>query len=652
MKSVSRLMLFLVVVSVMLAACASPTPAPTQPPAAPTQAAPTQIPPTAPPPTPTSMPTVAPTAEPTTALTPEPTAVPAVEMPVRPSGEMWDRIQKAGVLRVATAADYAPFAYYDQNFKIDGYDIALINEVAKQLNLKVEVNDFAFEGLGGAIANGQADIAIGAISRTPERAELVDFSNVYYAGSDGVLARPGFTLEAKSLDAVGQHRLAVQKGSVYETMARQKLVEAGYMAPRNLLVYSDISRAVDDLKAERVDLVWMDLMPAQSFAAGDGVKILAQDLQSQDYAIGMPQGSTVLQSKINDVLAQLRKDGTLTKLAQQYLRLSPDQIKPVSAGATMPAAFTFAAKPPACIDGAQWVADLSYDDQNMTNPPIMQPGQPFTKGWRMMNTGTCSWTTSYKLVYSHGNVPAAQMGGQPIAVTREVKPGETFDFYVNLIAPTTPGTYQAFWTMQNDKNVPFGETVWVGITVPGGPTPTPPPPSQPSQNVTFTANPTTITAGQPVQFNWNVISAQAVYFYHDGQNWQEHGVAGQGSAVEYPPYTMNYYLRVINTDGSATVNTIQIVVQAAANAPVINYFAADPFRLQLGVQCTDLEWETTNADRVALKANGQLVWDYAPVNGTYKSCPTSVGNWIYRLEAYGPGGMAVQEITVQVDPAP
>ena len=184
MKHLSRLVLMLVVISLVVAGCATPTPAPTQAPqptAAPTQAAPTQAPTVAPtqvPPTaspaPTAAPTVAPTAEP--AVLP---LSPTVEMPVRPVGEVWDTIQKAGVLRVATAADYAPFAYYDKNFQIDGYDIALIKAVAKQLNLKVEVNDFAFEGLGGAIANGQADVAIGAISKTPERAELVDFSNVY-----------------------------------------------------------------------------------------------------------------------------------------------------------------------------------------------------------------------------------------------------------------------------------------------------------------------------------------------------------------------------------------------------------------------------------------------------------------------------------------
>ena len=62
--------------------------------------------------------------------------------------------------------------------------------------------------------------------------------------------------------------------------------------------------------------------------------------------------------------------------------------------------------------------------------------------------------------------------GQPIPVTKNVNPGETFDFQVNLVAPVAPGTYQGFWNMRNAANDKFGETVWVGITVPGAATPT------------------------------------------------------------------------------------------------------------------------------------------------------------------------------------
>jgi ABC-type amino acid transport substrate-binding protein len=144
-----------------------------------------------------------------------------------------------------------------------------------------------------------------------------------------VLSRPDFTLEAKTAQALGDYRLAVQKGSVYETEATAKLVEPGYMASRNLLVYSDISKAVDDLKANRVDLVWLDLLPAQNFAQDGSVKLLAQDLEQQLYVIGMPKGASVLQSKINDALTQLQNDGTSAKLAQQYLKLTPDQIAPL-----------------------------------------------------------------------------------------------------------------------------------------------------------------------------------------------------------------------------------------------------------------------------------------------------------------------------------
>ena len=125
-----------------------------------------------------------------------------------------------------------------------------------------------------------------------------------------------------------------------------------------------------------------------------------------------------------------------------------------------PNAPTATPKPPvtACVDGMAWVADLTFDDKNMTSPPVIPPGQSFTKSWRVRNSGTCTWDSRYVLAYDHGNVPAAQMGGQPVAVRGTVAPGQTYDFSVNLTAPTTPGVYQGFWQMRNPAGTPFGET--------------------------------------------------------------------------------------------------------------------------------------------------------------------------------------------------
>jgi heat shock protein HslJ len=267
----------------------------------------------------------------------------------------------------------------------------------------------------------------------------------------------------------------------------------------------------------------------------------------------------------------------------------------------------------------------------------------------MRNSGTCSWTIQFVMAYSSGT----QMGGQPIPVTREVKPGETFDFQVNLIAPTVPGSYKGFCNMRDARYREFGETVWVYITVPGAATPTPVPPQTPSPNISFTANPSDIVAGQPVTFQWSTSNVKDVYFYHDGQNWQDHGVAGVGQSTEYPPNTMNYYLRVINRDDSVTVKTRTINVNPAVNAPVIDYFNATPSQVMVG-QTVSVDWSVSGqVSRVDLVINNVTVWPEAPASGNYPDIPDAAGTRVYTLQAGGPGGKAPpQQVAVNVQNIP
>ena len=165
-----------------------------------------------------------------------------------------------------------------------------------------------------------------------------------------------------------------------------------------------------------------------------------------------------------------------------------------------------------------WVADLTYNDKNMTNPPLMAPGQSFVKGWRVRNSGSCTWDGRYRLAYAYGNTPEARMGGQPAPVNGVVPPGGVYDFYVPLTAPLTPGVYQGFWQMVSSTNAPFGQRIWVGIRVAGPATPTPKPTQTPAPQISFTASPTNIRAGEPVVFTWSVQNAREVAFYAQGQN--------------------------------------------------------------------------------------------------------------------------------------
>jgi hypothetical protein len=116
-----------------------------------------------------------------------------------------------------------------------------------------------------------------------------------------------------------------------------------------------------------------------------------------------------------------------------------------------------------CTDRAEFIADVTVPDG-----ADFTPGQTFVKTWRLRNTGTCTWTSSYDLVFDHGDAmggPASQ------ALPGLVHPGETIDLSLNLTAPGTVGGYQGYWLLRNSEGVIFGigananVAFWVEIEV-------------------------------------------------------------------------------------------------------------------------------------------------------------------------------------------
>ena len=176
-----------------------------------------------------------------------------------------------------------------------------------------------------------------------------------------------------------------------------------------------------------------------------------------------------------------------------------------------------------------------------------------------------------------------------LSAFRDSRPGATYDIYVDLVAPLRPGTYQGFWQMRNGQGEYFGQTVYVGIRVPASATPTPWPTQTPSADIKFWADSTNLNQGQCTNLHWDVLNVKEVYLYEDGQNWQNHGVAGQGDRQVCPHQTTNYNLRVVKNDNSVETRRITIYVQGG-NGPVISHYTVDPPAIQLG-QCVTVRWD-------------------------------------------------------------
>ena len=117
----------------------------------------------------------------------------------------------------------------------------------------------------------------------------------------------------------------------------------------------------------------------------------------------------------------------------------------------------------ATCDWAQFVSDVTVPDGAK-----YEPGATFKKTWRLKNIGTCTWTTSYSLVFDSG----AQMGAPAsIKFPSEVKPGATIDISADMTAPSAAGHYRGYWKFKNASGVLFGigytanRPWWVDINV-------------------------------------------------------------------------------------------------------------------------------------------------------------------------------------------
>lgn len=572
---------------------------------------------------------------------PQPTPVPTVPpvMPPTPTNDDLARVRASGKLRVGTSGDYPPFAFYNtSNYQLDGLDIALMREIGRRIGVQVEFSDFAFEGVLDAMRLGQVDAVAAAVSVTDARRQIVDFTNYYYISQDGVIALSDSPVTAiRSVEDIVGRRIGAQRGSVYETWLRQRLVDTGLISPNDLLLYARLDDAVRDLSSRRIDLLVADLGPMQSLvnASREQYRLVGQQLNVQQLAVATRKGSTLL-GALNQALGQMQADGTLNRLITQYLGVPPEQITPIPTATPGPPPIIIVTEPaPACIDGMAFVADLTYDDQNMANPPVLQPGQPFRKGWRVRNSGTCTWNTAYTFSYDGGNSPLAQMGGQTQVIARPVAPGQTVDFYVDLVAPTAPGTYQGFWRMRNDRTIGFGTRVYVGIRVPS---PTAIPTQTPLPGVVFSANPTQISPGQAVVFTWNAQNAQAAYFYPQGQLWSQYPVPTAGQQTVYPQVTTTYELRTVRFDGAVEIRQIVIQVNQQPGAPVIQEFTTIPQNQVTLGQAVTLRWNVQGqVNRVRLLRNNAVILDSAPVVGAVQDYPQVAGQNTYTLEAYGAG---------------
>ncbi len=212
---------------------------------------------------------------------------------------------------VGADTTFPPFET-EKNGKVTGFDIDMINAIAKAEGLKVETKTMPFDGLIPSLQSGSIDAAVAGITIKKSRMQNVDFSNAYYKSGLSVLVKK--KSDIKSFDDLKGHLVATKKATSSVDYMTSNGIDS-----KNIKQFKNIDQAYQTLETGGADAVVFDNPVNANFKSDHSdVHVVGDLLTGEYYGIAVTQKKPELLKKMNDGLEKIKKDGTYKKLFDKY----------------------------------------------------------------------------------------------------------------------------------------------------------------------------------------------------------------------------------------------------------------------------------------------------------------------------------------------
>ena len=164
-------------------------------------------------------------------------------------------------LQVYTNAEFSPFEFRDEENKIVGVDMYIMELVAEELNMKINFNDIAFDAIVGKVAAEDNAIGAAGMTVTEERLLEVDFSTTYFSTVQSIISTEDEAFS--TLEALKGKKIGVQKGTTGWILI-DEAINSGVLKDTGaeVITYDNGAVAFTSLKAGKCDVVVIDKLPA------------------------------------------------------------------------------------------------------------------------------------------------------------------------------------------------------------------------------------------------------------------------------------------------------------------------------------------------------------------------------------------------------
>ena len=148
------------------------------------------------------------------------------EQPAAEATTLLEQIKAKGKLVVGTEAQYAPYEFKDFDANFVGCDMWLAQQIADSLGVELEIVDMSFAGIIPAVQSGQVDLGIAAFTNTPERAEEIDFSDLYETSAQLLIVKTGNADTYSTKEALAGQKVGAQKGTIQSQLIQSALPDS------------------------------------------------------------------------------------------------------------------------------------------------------------------------------------------------------------------------------------------------------------------------------------------------------------------------------------------------------------------------------------------------------------------------------------------
>ncbi len=219
----------------------------------------------------------------------------------------------------ATDSTWPPMEFINEDKELVGFDIDLMEAIAKEENFKIEFISTGWDGIFAGLQNGEYDGIASSVTITEERKDSMDFSDPYFNAGQLLAIRKQDASVVNGLDDLSGKMVGVQIGT-----SGSFLIEEEY--PTIILkTYDDLGPAVEELAQGTINGIVADvplivdyLLNNQKYA---GVFVAVGDtLTSEEYGIAIQKDNDELRNKINSGLKKLRDNGEYDKIYAKWIK--------------------------------------------------------------------------------------------------------------------------------------------------------------------------------------------------------------------------------------------------------------------------------------------------------------------------------------------